>query len=71
MSPHSPGDNLEVHFFFTHKGQLLAQKDVHKKNTAVTKEASISALNIWQPFLIHQLGLTCACTALMNMHGSQ
>lgn len=58
MSPHSPGDNLAVHvfFFFFHpqamfKGQLLEPRRMyHKKNTAVTKEASISALNIWQLF---------------------
>jgi len=43
-------------FFLFHpqamfKGQLLEPRRMyHKKNTAVTKEASISALNIWQLF---------------------
>lgn len=62
MSPHSPGENLKVHNFFhsqtTFKGQFLeAERKHHKKNRTVTREESTSALNIWDPFLIHQLGL--------------
>lgn len=58
MSPHSPGENLKVHNFFhsqtTFKGQLLeAERKHHKKNRTVMREA----LNIRDPFLIHQLGL--------------
>jgi len=57
MSPHSPGENLQVHNFFhsqaTFKGQLLeAEMKSQEKNSRV----SISALNIWDPLLIHQFG---------------
>lgn len=77
MSPHSPGDNLAVHVFFfpstshVQRAAFRAQKDVPQEKHSSYKRGKYFCSKHLATFLIHQLVLLCACTALMNTRGSQ